>query len=247
VTEDCYKQLTSFRIRGFADKAKEIADDSTYDKLTFLEKLELCSEAETERRTDNKVIRLNKQAKFALPTACVEDVEYLPERSLKRESVARLASCRFMDEGQNVIIVSATGSGKSYLCQAIGNAACRLGRSVRYIRHADLCRELNLARQSGTFYKVMDRFVGTNLLVLDDLFLTDCSMQNITDLFEIIEARMVCGSLLLSSQLPPEQWHLRIDTKIIADALLDRVIHNAHLIEIDGPNMREYYAKKSQK
>jgi len=90
----------------------------------------------------------------------------------------------------------------------------------------------------------MAHFIGVDLLIIDDLFLSECSTQHVTDLFEIIESRMTKGSLLLSSQLHPEQWHLRIDTKIIADALLDRIIHRAYMIKLEGPNMREHYAKK---
>jgi len=246
MTDDAIKLLYRFRIRAFADKALEIADDPAYDHLSFTEKIELCTEAESHVRAERKIARLNKQAKFTLPHACIENIEYLPKRSLRRDGIARLAAGRFIDDGINVIIVSATGSGKSYLCQALGNALCRAGRSVRYIRHADLCRELNVARNDGSLYRVMDHFIAVELLIIDDLFLSECSMQNTTDLFEIIEARMTRGSLMLSSQLAPEQWHLRIDTKIIADALLDRVIHNSHLIEIEGPNMREYYAKKNK-
>jgi DNA replication protein DnaC len=115
---------------------------------------------------------------------------------------------------------------------------------VRYIRQADLARELDIARRNDDLYACMDSFKSSNLLILDDLFLTETPMQAVADLLEIVNSRIGRGSLIIASQLTPQEWHLRIDAKIVADALLDRIVHNSHIIEIVGPNMREYYANK---
>jgi DNA replication protein DnaC len=241
--DEAYDKLVSFRVRTFADTCKEIAEDPSLDSMGFLEKVSLAVEAEDRIRNDRRVEKRNKAAKFSNPMACVEDIIYLPNRSLSKETVIRLAGCEYIKSGHNVIVTSSTGAGKSYLVQALGNAACRCSYKVRYIRHADFCRDLAIARKTGEHYDLLDEFEESHLLILDDLFLEDCDMKNVTDLLEVITHRADAkASIVIASQLTPEQWHLRIDTKIIADALLDRLVHNSYTIEIDGPNMREYCA-----
>jgi DNA replication protein DnaC len=242
--DETYDKLVSFRVRAFADRCKEIAEDPEYDTMGFLEKIALAVETEDEIRRDRRIAKHNKEARFSNPMACVEDITYLPDRSLRKDTVLRFECCGYIKDGHNIIVTSPTGAGKSYFVQALGNAACRHGYKVRYIRHADLCRNLNVARRSDEHYEVMEVLEETDLLILDDLFLEESDMVNVTDLLEIITHREATGaSIIIASQLQPEEWHLRIDTKIIADALLDRMVHNAYKIEIDGPNMREYYAK----
>jgi DNA replication protein DnaC len=242
--DEAYDKLISFRVRAFADRCKEIADDSAYDATGFLEKIALAVETEDESRRDRRIAKYNKEARFSNPMACIEDIAYLPNRSLHKDTVLRFESCDYIRDGHNIIVTSPTGAGKSYFVQALGNAACRRSYKVRYIRHADLCRNLNVARRSDDHYRVIEVLEETDLLILDDLFLEESDMVNVTDLLEIITHREAAGaSIMIASQLQPEEWHLRIDTKIIADALLDRIVHNAYKIEIDGPNMREYYTK----
>jgi DNA replication protein DnaC len=239
--DDAYDKLVGFRVRAFADCLRDIAEDPSLDAMGFLEKVAIAVEAEDAVRHDRRVAKYNKEARFSNPMACVEDIIYLPNRTLGKETVLRLDSCDYIKDGRNVIVTSPTGAGKSYLVQALGNSACRRGHKVRYIRHADLCRELNIARKTDEHYDLMEKFEETGLLILDDLFLEESNMVNVTDLLEIVTHRVDSGaSIAIASQLMPEQWHLRIDTKIIADALLDRVVHNSYKIEIDGPNMREY-------
>jgi len=245
--DDAYDSLVGFRVRAFADKCREIAEDPSCDGMGFLEKVSIAVEAEAAVRHDRLVEKRNRAARFPNPMACVEDIIYLPNRTLNRDTVARLSGCGFIKSGHNVIVTSPTGAGKSYLVQALGNAACRLGHKVRYIRHADFCRDINIARRTEGHYALMEEFEDAHLLILDDLFLEDSDMRNVTDLLEVITHRADAkASIIIASQLPPEQWHLRIDTKIIADALLDRIVHNSHTVEIDGPNMRAHCAALSQ-
>jgi DNA replication protein DnaC len=245
--EDTYKMLLGFRIRAFADECARIAADPKCDHMTFLEKVAQAAEAEHHARNDRRVAKYNKEARFQDPMACMEDITYLPNRSLSRDSMARLGECRYIDDGHNVLVISQTGAGKSFVVQALGNAACRRGHKVRYIRHADLCREMHIARRTDEHYEALAAFEDVDLLVIDDLFLEESDMVSTTDLFEIIAHRDGAKRpLILASQLQPQEWHLRIDTKIIADALLDRVVHNSHRIDIEGPNMREYLASQSK-
>jgi DNA replication protein DnaC len=246
ISDECYGDMVRLRIRTFADKAREISEDPALDELTFPEKVELCVQAERIARSDRRTAKRNREARFAHPSACIEDIAYLPDRSIRKESIERLASCAYIEEKRNVIVLSATGAGKSYVSQALGNAACRRGHSVRYIRQADLAREFDIARRNDAVYECFDAFASTDLLILDDLFLTDTPMGAVSDLLQIVEKRIGKGSLIIASQLAPEEWHLRIDTKIVADALLDRIVHNSHLIEIVGPNMRAHCTMKSQ-
>lgn len=247
ISDEDFKYMVSLRIGAFADKAREISEDPALDALPFPEKITLCLGAESLARANRRTIKRNREARFAHPSACVEDIEYLPGRSIRKESIERLATCAYIEDRHNVIILSATGAGKSYVSQALGNAACRAGLAVRYIRQADLTREFDIARRNGTVYECFDAFVANDLLILDDLFLTETPAQAASDLLQIVEKRVGRGSLIIASQLTPEEWHLRIDAKIVADALLDRVVHNSHVIEITGPNMREYYASKAKK
>jgi DNA replication protein DnaC len=245
--DEAFDKLVSFRVRAFAEKCREISEDPSHDSLGFLEKVSIAAEAEDMARHDRLVERRNKAARFPNPMACIEDIIYLPNRALSKDAVARMSSCEYIDAGRNVIVTSPTGAGKSYLVQALGNAACRLGHKVRYIRHADFCRDLNMARRIDGHYELMDEFEGSHLLILDDLFLEDSDMQNVTDLLEVITHRADAkASIMIASQLTPEQWHLRISTKIIADALLDRIVHNSYKFEIEGPNMREYCSSSPQ-
>lgn len=245
LSEECYAHMVRFRIRTFADTLRDIASNPKFDAMSVDEKIEMATEAEVAARFDRRVAKNNKAARFKDKTACPENILFLPDRSLTRDMVDRMTACKFVRDGHNIIVVSKSGCGKSYLSQAIGNAACREGLTVRYVRHADLNRELNIARINGGHYDKMHEFESVDLLIIDDLFLEETNMMNTTDLFEIIETRGGTGSLLLASQLTPEEWHLRIDTKIIADALLDRVVHNSYLVKIEGPNMREYCARKA--
>ena len=149
ISEECYKNLLKFRIRTFADTVRSMGTDSAFDDLDVGEIIEMAVDAEVCARHDRRVEKNNKAARFKDGTACPEDIVYMPQRILSKDSVARLTTCDFVRENHNLIVISQTGCGKSYLSQAIGNAACRKEMTVRYVRHADMCKELNIARRNG--------------------------------------------------------------------------------------------------
>ena len=214
------------------------------DPVPFEEKVELCVEAELEARESRKIEKAVRQAKFKIRDACVEEVYYLPERSLTRDRVARLATCAWVDARENLVIVSESGGGKSYLAQALGVAACRRLLSVRYVRLNDMFREINVARTEGRLYDALDEFSKPSLLIIDDFFTTPVeNPANAVDLFEILEARESRGSTLIATQLEPDQWYLRINSDLCADSILNRVVEHARFLDIKGPNMREYTAR----
>jgi len=215
--------------------------DEGMDSLTFEEKVGLCIEAERTAREDRKIQKAVRAARFKLPGACIEDIAYLPDRTLGRDRIARLASCAWIAANENLVILSESGGGKSYVAQALGNAACRKLLTVRYVRLNDMFRELNIARSEGALYDAIDAFSGPRLLILDDFLTTPIEdARNAIDLFEILERREGRGSTLIASQLEPESWYLRIEGELMADSILNRTATRARFIDLDGPNMRKY-------
>lgn len=249
LTEEHFELLTSFRVRAMGDKLREMIDDAAYDGLTFEEKVQVLIEAEAEARRSRKVGKLVRQAGFKLPAACVEEVIYMPDRKLSRDRVARLAACGWVRAAEVLVIISKTGCGKSYISQALGNAACRELIATRYARLADICDELNRARAAGdgSYYTRMDSFKTVPLLIVDDFMTTPIPTRNAVDLFEIMEAREGRCATLIASQLEPNEWYLRIEGELMADSILNRIATGARFLDLDGPNMREYMAERKGK
>lgn len=246
LTEEHFDMLTKFRVRAMGDKLREMVEDDSYDRYSFEERMEMLIEAEASARRDRKVAKLVREARFKLPSACVEDIVYLKERKLGRDRVARLASCGWVEDREVVVIISKTGCGKSFISQALGNAACRRLFTVRYARLADIMDDLNRCRAAGdgSYYERMDAYKRVQLLIVDDFLTTPIATQGTIDLFEIMEAREGRAATLIASQLEPNEWYLRIEGELMADSILNRVATGARYIDLDGPNMREYFAKK---
>lgn len=246
LSEEHFEMLTRFRVKAMGDRLREIVEDESYDAYTFEEKMEMLIEAEASARRDRKVARLVRQASFKTPAACVEDVLYLPGRTLSKDRVLRLAECAWVEAAETVVVISKTGCGKSFLVQALGNAACRRLFQVRYTRLADICDELNRARISGGhgYYRAMDALKEVELLIVDDFMTTPIATQNSIDLFEIMEARENRRATVIASQLEPNDWYLRIEGELMADSILNRIATRARYIDLDGPNMREYFARQ---
>lgn len=244
LSEEDFALFTKWRVGAFGRKLCEIAEGEEFDGLTFEEKVGLCIEAEIAARESRKIDKAVRAARFKIKNACVEEVLYLPDRSITRDRIARLAECAWVAARENLVIISESGGGKSYIAQALGVAACRKLMSVRYARLNDMFRELNIARSEDSLYEALDRFAGPDLLVLDDFFTTPLENPvNAVDLFEILEAREGRGSTLIASQLDPDQWYLRINSDLCADSILNRITEHARFLDIKGPNMRERMAK----
>lgn len=248
LTEDHFELFKQFRIKAMGDKLREIIDDASYDRFTFEEKVEMLLDAESSARRDRKVAKYVKQAGFKTPSACIEDVVYLSDRSLSKDRIMRYAGCEWIENCEVMVIISKTGCGKSYLCQALGNAACRKLIEVRYTRLAGICEDLDRARAAadGSYYELMDELKTVPLLIVDDFMTTPITTQNAVDLFEIMEARENLCATLIASQLEPNEWYLRIEGELMADSILNRIATGARYIDLEGPNMREYFAKKKQ-
>jgi DNA replication protein DnaC len=245
LTEEDFSRFKEFRVSAMGAKLREIIDESSYDELTFEEKVKMMIDAQVETKQNNKINALNRDAKFKLQGACIEEIIYLPDRKISKDRIMRLAECKWVDNNENLVLISKTGCGKSYIAQALGNAACRNLHSVRYVRMADMFEDLDRCRLNadGSYYEHLDKYKSVKLLIIDDFMTTPITTQSAVELFEIMEARESRASTLIASQLEPNEWYLRIEGEMIADSTLNRIATAARYFDIAGPNMREYFAK----
>lgn len=193
---------------------------------------------ELTERENRRLATLLKKAKFR-QAASVEDIDYRHPRGLDRAVMLALSSCRWIAEHHNCLITGPTGAGKSYLACALGQKACREGYSVQYFRVPRLLRELAIARGDGRYLKLLAGFAKTDVLILDDWGTDRLTDEQRHDLFEILEDRYDRRSTLVAAQLPVKHWHEAIGDPTLADAILDRLIHNAHKIALKGESMRK--------
>lgn len=236
------EHLHALRLRGMAAALEEQLHSAAATELSFEERLALLVEREVTWRDDRRLQRLLQEARFRLPSAAPEDIDYRSARGLDRGVLLRLASAEWVRHRQVVLIVGPTGVGKSYLACALGQAACRAGLSTRYFRMGRLLGDLALARADGSYAKVLTKLAKTELLVLDDWGLAPLGDAERRDLLEILEDRYRSRATLITSQLPLEHWHDYIGSPTLADAILDRLVHGAHKIILKGGSMRKRLA-----
>jgi len=214
--------------------------DYTADEL-----LALLVDAEWDDRQNRKIERAMLYARFRYK-ASIEDVNYHANRSLDRNQVQRLAECNFIDRFENIIVTGSTGIGKSYLATALGYQACILGYRVCYTSTPKLFAKLKMAKADGSYIKELAKLERQQLLILDDFGIQPFDAQSRAALMELIEDRHGKTSLIITSQLPVSKWFEVIGEKTIADAILDRIVHDAHRIELTGDSMRKKRAIESE-
>jgi len=202
--------------------------------LSFEERLGLLVDAEWDARKTNRLRRLIRKAEYASPGASLEDVEYHPDRQLNKAQIASLGTCQYIRDHHNLVLLGATGCGKTYLACAFGMAANRQFLSTRYMRLPDLLIDLSAARISGTYSKVFTQYTKVSLLILDEWLLYTLKEEETRDVMELIEARHKRGSTIICSQFPVTAWHKRIGESILADAVCDRIVHDAYTLVIEG-------------
>lgn len=246
LTEEDLRMFTKFRVGAMGDKVREIIEDDRYDALTFEEKVKLMIDAEAEARGTRKPDRLVQRAGFADPGACVEEVIYLQDRSPDKDRIQRIALCDWYHTHQNVVVVSAAGGGKSYLVQALGNAACRRGIGVLYTRLMDMVRDLAAAREMGAveLNERIEHYRGIPLLIIDDYMVNRLPADNATDLVEVMAGRVGRASTIVASQAEPNEWYLQVKSQNSADTISNRTSSGAVHIVIKGPDMRKYLASR---
>ena len=239
LTEPTIEKLRGMRLGTMADAWLTQREQPKVHELDFDTRFGLLVDAEHLARDNKRLTRALRAAKLRLPNACIEDIDFAPNRELDRAAVRQLGTCSWIALHANVIITGATGTGKSYLACALGQQACRSGYRVSYRRMPRLIEELALAHADGTYTRLLGRLAKVDVLVLDDWGIAPLREQERRDMLEIVEDRHGARATIITSQLPVENWHDYVGDPTIADALLDRVVHTAHRIKLKGPTRRK--------
>lgn len=234
LTNTTITKLNEMRLSAMSESLREQMQNPSYSTLSFEERFGLVVDAEWARRKTNQLSRLLKKATLRYPSACVEDVEYHSDRRLEQSQILRLATGNYIHEKHNVIIMGASGAGKTFIGCALGNAACRHLYATKYIRLPELLTDLAIARGDGTYKKVIAQYKKISLLIIDEWLLVPLTATEARDLLEIIEARHQSASTIFISQFAPDGWHEKIGEHTMADAILDRIVHNSYQMLIDG-------------
>jgi len=239
LTNETISKLQDMRLDVMARQFKEQLDDPQFASMSFEDRFSILVDAEWSTRKSNHLKSLIKNAGYAIPGACVEDIEYLPDRKLDKSQILRLASCAYIQEAHNIVLLGATGAGKTYLACALGMAANRNFYNTKYIRLPDLLVEIAGARGSGTYRELMRKYKKVSLLILDEWLLYSLKESEARDLLELIESRNKVSSTIFCSQFDVNEWHASLYDPTMADAICDRIIYNSHTVKIEGDSMRK--------
>lgn len=245
-SEETHKKLTDMRMHGFAASFADYLQERRPDKLTFEERFGLMVDREWTDRQQRRFKRRINGAKLR-ENSCLEDINYRHPRNLDRSVMQRLSTCRWVAEHENVILTGATGLGKTWLACALAHKACREGYSAYYTRIPRLFHHLKIAHADGSYLKELSRLSKMDVLILDDLGLSPIGDQERRDLHEILEDRHGMRSTVVISQFKIKDWHRILVDPTLADALLDRLLANAHRIELKADSMRKQNNNNTKK
>jgi DNA replication protein DnaC len=237
--ESLLNQLRQLKLSGMAAELQSQREQpGTYEGLAFIERLQLLIDHEDQERQQRKQDRLLHLAQFKL-NAYPKNIDYQNARGLKQAQMASLLQCDWINKAQNLLLTGPCGSGKTFIACALGHQACLKGYSTKYYRVSRLTLALTQAKADGTYLKLLKSIAGFDLLILDDWGLEPLSAAARHDLMEMMDDRYGKTATLVTSQLPTEQWYQSIGDNTLADAILDRLMHNAHRINLKGESMRK--------
>jgi DNA replication protein DnaC len=238
LTHPTLEQMAALGLTGMADAWKALADQDPGQALDRNEWLGLMLDREASTRADKRFANRLRNARMRFPDACIEDVDFAASRGLDRRQVLALAQGEWIKAKEQIILTGQTGTGKTWLACAFGHQAARLDHSVLYVRMPRLFEDMAMARLDGRFPKLVDKLARVQLLILDDWGTHGLTDQQRLDLLELFEERYQRRSTIITAQLPVSSWHDMIGEPTIADAILDRIVHNAHRIDLKGDSMR---------
>jgi DNA replication protein DnaC len=226
-------KLTALRLKGMSRSWQSLLETRRIHEISFCDGLEMLLQSEEEERKNSRFQRLLQSARFRYQ-ASIEELDYDPKRCLDKNLITQLALCKYIDEGDAVLVSGKTGSGKSFLVSALGHHACLHGYSVSYFNTQKFMLRIKMARLEGNIMKFFDKIAKTSLLILDDFGLTHFDQQQQFDLMEVIEDRHGKASTIIASQLPVSSWYDVLTEASIADAILDRLVHSSYRIELEA-------------
>jgi DNA replication protein DnaC len=237
--EQTFEKINAMKLFGMRDALAEQMEIASYGSLSFEERISMLIDREWTDREERKYNRRLKAARLKIPTASMEDIDYRSSRGLDASLMRSLASCRWVETHSTVIIVGPTGTGKTYLSCALAHQAIRKGHTAYYFRAPRLFSALMMAKADGSWVKLMRKLERAKTLVVDDWGMAHLTDAERRDFLEVIEDRTGSGSTIMASQLPVSAWHELIGEPTVADAVLDRLVHNAHRIELKGTSLRK--------
>ncbi len=232
-------KINDLNYKGLKVAYERQMEDTNYHSLSFEDRLYNLLDAQDIFLKNKRITMNSRLSKIKNKQANVSDIDYNVKREINKTQVLSLITMDFIRAYQNIIVNGKTGSGKSFFIQALGNRAIEDGFTVYYIRTATLLEEIKVARIDGTYTALMRKYTKYKLLIIDDFGVSPISIDDATNLFEVIEARFEVSSTIISSQLPVKEWYDYLNNNTIADAILDRLTHSSHRIELKGPSMRE--------
>jgi len=232
-------KLNELKYKGFKEAYLHQIEDVNYSSLPFDERLYQLLDAQDIFLRNKRIVMNHRLSKIKDKQAALDAIDFNPRREINKSQILSLASLNFINAKQNVIITGKTGTGKSYIAQALANRAIIDGYRAYYIRTPSLLEEIKISRIDGTYTNLLKKYSRFKLLVLDDFGVAPMVDDDATNLFEIIEDRTEINSTIITSQLPVREWYNYLNNNTIADAILDRIVYSSHRVELSGPSMRK--------
>jgi DNA replication protein DnaC len=239
VIQNTIEDVKRLKLYGFHSALELQLSNTTYLKMSFEERLAHLVKNEVTERRNRKIKQLTSRSKLKYKQAFIEELDYRPSRHIDKSVIMTLAQNEWIERSQNMIISGATGTGKTYMACALGNNAIANSYSVFYIRLSKLFSQIKLTRADGSYLSWLKKLRHYNVLILDDFGSGSMTTSDVAELLEVVEERSYTGSIIIISQLPVSGWHDYLNQPVLADAIMDRLIHTSYRIELKGDSMRK--------